>query len=67
MTTTFILAFIIGWIGLSCLVCVVVCMASSRFSAQVEQREAVQGTRARSKPRMRPVEGSASPVNAKAG
>jgi hypothetical protein len=40
MTTTIILAIIVGWIALSCLVCVALCMASSRFTGQIEGRDA---------------------------
>ncbi len=39
MTPTFVAALIVGWIVVSCLVCVAICMASSRFSARAEQLE----------------------------
>lgn len=39
MLTPIIAALVVGWLALSCLACVAACMASSRFSAQVEGQE----------------------------
>jgi hypothetical protein len=40
MTPVIIAALVFGWIALSVVVCLAVCMASSRFSARLEQQEA---------------------------
>ena len=39
MLTTIIVVLVVGWMALCCVVCVAACMASSRFSAQVERQE----------------------------
>ncbi len=76
MTPTFVAALVLGWIVVSCVACMAVCMASSRFSAKVEQED-IERERARrvaqGQPR-RPRRASAAhlesgvrPVNIKAG
>jgi hypothetical protein len=76
MTPTFVAALVLGWIVVSFVACMAVCMASSRFSAKVEQedierehaRRLAQGQprRARRASAAR-LESGVRPVNVKAG
>ncbi len=77
MTPTFVAALVLGWIVVSCVACMAVCMASSRFSAKVEQedieRERVRRLAAQGQPRRarraraERLESGVRPVNVKAG
>ena len=75
MTPIFIAALIVGWVVVSFGACVAVCMASSRFSARVEQqeyeREHARLRQAQARRTRRPIavrmEGSASPIKVKVG
>jgi uncharacterized protein YqfA (UPF0365 family) len=75
MTPIFIAALIVGWVVVSFVACVAVCMASSRFSARVEQqafeREHTRLRQAEARRVRRPIavrmENGAGPVKVKVG
>ena len=77
MTPTFIAALIGAWMVVSFVTCVVLCMASSRFSARAEQqdferahalrRQAQAQTRRERRPIAVRMEGNGSPIKVKVG
>jgi hypothetical protein len=75
MTAIFIAALIVGWIVVSVIICLAVCMASSRFSASLEQQEAERKRglfyraqlRRAHRPTVDGVESSARPVRVRSG
>lgn len=76
MTPIFMVTVMLGWVVVSFVVCVAVCMASSRFSAQVVQheveRESARMRQAQSKRARRPIpvrmeSGAGGPMKVKRG
>ena len=77
MTPTFIAALVGAWMVVSFVACVVLCMASSRFSARAEQQQferehaVLRQAQAQSRRARRPIavrmEGNGSPIKVKVG